>query len=89
MSGARNRLVLIGPAILAIGGLLVVPLGIMAYVSTLQRGDDGGVLWHRHTVGVYVHFLFDRDLFDNVVLNTDYIRIFFSAPSRSPPSLPR
>ena len=76
MRSAGNRLALIGPAILAIGSLLVVPLCIMAYVSTLQRGDDGGVLWHRHTLGAYGHFLYDRDLFGNLVLNTDYLRIF-------------
>lgn len=76
MNSAGNRLALIGPAVLAIGSLLVAPLCIMAYVSTLQRGDDGGVLWHHHTLDAYGHFLYDRDLFDNLVLNTDYIRIF-------------
>jgi spermidine/putrescine transport system permease protein len=76
MISARNRLVLIGPAMLTIGGLLVAPLCIMAFVSTLQRGNDGGVLWNQHTLAAYVHFLFERDLFDNLALNTDYIRIF-------------
>ena len=36
-----RRVSLIGPAILVIGALLVVPLGFMAYVSTLERGEDG------------------------------------------------
>ena len=74
---ARGRqFSLIGPAILVIGALLIVPLCFMAYVSTLQRGDDGGVLWNLHTADAYVQFLYERDLFDQLALNTDYIRIF-------------
>jgi spermidine/putrescine transport system permease protein len=76
VTGAGRRLTLVGPAILVIGALLVGPLVLMAYVSTLERGEDGGVLWHLHTADAYVQFLYERDLFDQLVLNTDYIRIF-------------
>jgi spermidine/putrescine transport system permease protein len=76
MNEGRARLMLIAPATLALGGLLIVPLGIMAFVSTLQRGDDGGVLWTRHTVEAYVQFIYQRDFFNHLTVNTDYIRIF-------------
>lgn len=61
---------------LAIGVLLVLPLCLMAFVSTLERGPDGGVIWSRHTLDAYAQFLFERDLTDNLVLNTDYVQIF-------------
>jgi len=48
----------------------------MAYVSTLMRGQDGGVIWGLHTLDAYVQFLFERDLTNNLVVNTDYLGIF-------------
>jgi len=76
MSALSRRSGLLAPAMLAIGVLLVLPLGLMAYVSTLERGSDGGVIWDRHTLDAYVQFLFERDLMDNLALNTDYLGIF-------------
>ncbi len=76
MSPDRRRLALIVPSLAAIGALLVLPLCLMAYVSTLERGPDGGVVWHQHTLDAYTQFLFERDLADNLVINTDYLRIF-------------
>lgn len=67
---------LIAPSMLAIGVLLVLPLGLMAVVSTLERASDGGVIWSRHTLDAYTQFLFEEDLAGRLVLNTDYIRIF-------------
>lgn len=64
------------PAMLVIGVLLVVPLGLMAIISTLGRGPFGGVVWGEHTLDAYVQFLFERDLMDRLVLNTDYLQIF-------------
>ncbi len=76
MTRAQGRLALLSPAMLAIGFVLVAALCLMAYVSVLERGPDGGVLWHSFTLDAYAQFLFERDLMDNLVLNTDYIRIF-------------
>ncbi len=76
MKREQPRLLLVSPAVVALVGLLVVPLGIMAFVSTLQRGEDGGVLWGHHTVEAYVQFIYERDLFNNLAVNTDYLRIF-------------
>jgi spermidine/putrescine transport system permease protein len=71
-----RKAVLLAPAMLWIGFFLGAPLGLMAYVSTLQRGEAGGVIWGAHTADAYVQFLFERDLSDQWVLNTDYLRIF-------------
>jgi spermidine/putrescine transport system permease protein len=67
---------LLAPSVLAIGVLLIAPLALMAYVSTLERGATGGVIWTRHTADAYVQFLFERDLTDRLVVNTDYLHIF-------------
>ncbi len=76
MSALKRRLALVSPSLASIGGLLVLPLCLMAYVSTLVRGSDGGVIWDRHTLDAYTQFLFERDLADKLVVNTDYLRIF-------------
>jgi spermidine/putrescine transport system permease protein len=76
MRPRAQRTLLLLPALLVIGGLFVSALGFIAYVSTLERGSDGGVVWGHHTADAYVQFLFERDLTDVLVLNTDYIRIF-------------
>jgi spermidine/putrescine transport system permease protein len=68
---------LIGPATLIIGVFMVLPLGLMAYISVLERGPNGGVIWGAHTVEAYVNFLFERDLDDSLLLNTDYLQIFW------------
>jgi spermidine/putrescine transport system permease protein len=57
-----RRMGLLAPTVVTIGVLLIVPLGIMAYVSTLARGPTGGVLWAQHTTEAYAQFLFERDL---------------------------
>jgi spermidine/putrescine transport system permease protein len=71
-----RRIGLLAPAMLTIGILLILPLGLMAFVSTLERGPTGGVIWDQHTADAYVQFLFERDLADRLVLNTDYLHIF-------------
>jgi len=71
-----RRAGLLAPSLLIVVVLLVGPLLLMAYVSTLARGPMGGILWDRHSADAYVQFLFERDLMDRLVLNTDYLRIF-------------
>ncbi len=67
---------LIAPAMLIIGIFMVLPLGLMAYVSILERGINGGVQWGVHTVEAYVAFLFEENLLGELSVNPDYIRIF-------------
>jgi spermidine/putrescine transport system permease protein len=76
MTVLLRRIGLLAPSMLTIGILLILPLGLMAFVSTLERGPTGGVIWDRHTADAYVQFLFERDLTDRFVLNTDYLHIF-------------
>jgi spermidine/putrescine transport system permease protein len=73
--GARIA-ALIAPAMLIIGVFMVLPLGLMAYVSILERGVNGGVQWGSHTLEAYVAFLFEENLLGELSLNTDYIQIF-------------
>jgi spermidine/putrescine transport system permease protein len=75
-SQGLRRLVLIGPAVLVILLAMVGPLGLMAYVSVLEKGSAGGVRWGTFTLEPYVAFLFERDLDDSLILNTDYLQIF-------------
>ena len=71
-----RRPLLLLPALGVIGFFMLAPLGLMAYVSFLERGLNGGVEWGSHSVDAYIQFLFERDLDDSLLLNTDYLRIF-------------
>lgn len=71
-----GRAGLIGPAIAIIGVFMLVPLGLMAYVSILERGEFGGVIWDQRTADAYFAFLFERRLDGSVVVNTDYLQIY-------------
>jgi len=76
MTARRARPLLLSPAMAIIGIFMILPLGLMVYVSFLERGLSGGVQWDRHTIEAYVQFLFERDLDDSLLLNVDYLRIF-------------
>jgi len=76
MSGWLRRWGLLSPALAILGLFVVAPLGFMAFVSTLDRGPQGTVVWDRHSLDAYVQFLFERDLMGRLAINTDYLRIF-------------
>ena len=71
-----KRFGLLLPALFIIGFFMLLPLGLMAYVSLLERGVNGGVVWGSYTAEAYLQFLFERDLDDSLLLNTDYLQIF-------------
>ena len=71
-----KRFGLLLPALFMIGFFMLLPLGLMAYVSLLERGVNGGVVWGSYTAEAYIQFLFERDLDDSLLLNTDYLQIF-------------
>ncbi len=75
-SALRTRAPLIAPAVVFIGFFMLLPLVLMAYVSVLERGLNGGVVWGSHSLEAYFQFLFERDLDDSLLLNTDYLQIF-------------
>ncbi len=72
----RRRLLLAAPAMFTLFLFLLLPLGIMLLVSLLQSGDYGGVKWGQYSLEAYVNFLYERDLDDSLVFNTDYLQIF-------------
>jgi spermidine/putrescine transport system permease protein len=67
---------LLGPALIFIGVFMLIPIGLMAYVSFLDRGEYGGVVWGAYTPEAYVNFLFERDFDGSLIANTDYLQIF-------------
>jgi spermidine/putrescine transport system permease protein len=72
----RIRRFLLLPPLLVIGFGLVLPLGIVLVYSFLTPGTYGGVVWEA-TVGAYVQFLFERDIFDEtLVFSTAYLEIY-------------
>ena len=72
----KGRLLLTAPAMLVLLVLLLAPLAIMFLVSILQSGDYGGVVWGQYSLDAYINFLYERDLDDSWVFNTDYLQIF-------------
>ena len=71
-----KRFLQITPAVAIIGFFMVAPLILMAYVSILEKGVNGGVVWDSTTPEAYVNFIFERDLFGELIVNTDYLQIF-------------
>src|SRR3546814_11160635 len=51
---SRQRALPIAPALLIIGFFMVAPLGLMAYVSLLEKGVNGGVIWDPPPAEAYV-----------------------------------
>jgi spermidine/putrescine transport system permease protein len=71
-----RRWALILPAGIVIVGFMVLPMVLMAFISILEPGNFGGVKWGAYSLEGYIKFLFERDLSDNLVVNTDYLSIF-------------
>ncbi|OCW57662.1 ABC transporter permease [Hoeflea olei] len=69
------RVLLIGPALLAITAFMIVPLGLMAYISFRGRDYSGGVLWDQFSVEAYIRLFFERQLDDTLALNFNYMLI--------------
>ncbi|RYE33463.1 MAG: ABC transporter permease [Hyphomicrobiales bacterium] len=76
MSAMRNSSgYLAAPAALFLIVFMLVPVGLMVYVSTLERGAFGGVSWGRHTMAAYEKLVFERDLAGQIAFNADYVTI--------------
>ncbi len=67
---------LILPAGLMIFTFMAVPMLVMALISVLEPGNFGGVKWGAYSADAYQKFILERDLSDNLVVNTDYLGIF-------------
>ncbi len=71
-----GRYALISPAAMLIFVFMLLPMLLMALMSWLEPGQFGGVKWGNYTPEAYVKFLFDRDLSDVLLFDTDYLSIF-------------
>lgn len=71
-----RRWTLLAPAMLFIAFFMLAPIGLMAYVSVLERGDFGGVEWGVLSIDAYWSFFFERELDGSVTINMDYVQIF-------------
>ena len=69
------RLFLIGPAALAIIVFMVVPLGLMAWISVQGRDYSGGVVWGTFSLEAYQRLLFERELDGSLAFDLSYMRI--------------
>ena len=76
LSARARRTLLIGPAVFIVVAFMILPLALMAYVSTLERGQYGGVQWGDHSTLAYVSILFAEALDGTFGFNTAYIEIF-------------
>ena len=67
---------LLAPTVVTLFVFMVLPMGLMAWMSVLAPDTFGGVKWRQFSPDAYVQFLFERDLDDSLMLNTDYLQIF-------------
>lgn len=81
---AARRTALFTPAAITMLTLIVVPLLIMAYISLLDRGVNGGVDWQsKFNFGAYKSFLFEEDLDGQQVVNIAYLKTFLRSISQA------
>src|SRR6185369_14852543 len=74
---ACRRVFLLAPALLTTLVLVAVPLGIMAYISLLQRGDSSGVSWESAlNLQSYRGFLWEEDFDGTMAINAAYLMTF-------------
>ena len=66
----------LGPALGIIIVFMIIPICIVAAYSFLEANPYGGVRPHL-TLDAYIQFFFERDLDDNLIFNSAYLRIFW------------
>lgn len=66
---------LIGPAVLAIVVLMVIPLFLMAWISIQSRTYGGGIEWGKLSGDAWLRFIFERELDDSLVWSFSYLEI--------------
>lgn len=76
-SDAFRRIALILPALVAILLLLGAPLGLMGWVTLLEKGTSAGVDWTSPpSLGNYQRLIWEEDFDGTLILNTNYLVIF-------------
>ena len=71
-----GQTLLLTPAALVLLVFMVLPMLWVGLMSFLEPDPYGGVCWGQWTFDAYIRFIMDRDLDEQWVLNTDYLRIF-------------
>jgi spermidine/putrescine transport system permease protein len=66
---------LIGPAVVAITVLMVIPLAMTAWISIQARSYGGGVHWGELSGEAWLRFLFERQLDDSLTLSFNTLEI--------------
>ncbi|MFZ1347932.1 MAG: ABC transporter permease [Tabrizicola sp.] len=76
-SDAFRRIALMLPALVAILLLVGAPLGLMGWVSLLEKGTSAGVDWSSTpSLGNYQRLIWEEDFDGTLLLNTNYLVIF-------------
>ena len=76
-SDAFRRIALILPALVAILLLVGGPLGLMGWVTLLEKGTSAGVDWtSTPSLGNYQRLIWEEDFDGTLILNTNYLVIF-------------
>ncbi len=71
-----RRTGLLTPALAVIAALIGVPLGLMFWISLLQKGDSSGVNWSSlPSVGNYIRLVWEEDFDGSMIINTSYLVI--------------
>ena len=72
-----RRLSLLGPALAVILFLVGAPLGLMAWISLLEKGGNAGVDWaSAPSAANYVRLVWEEDFDGTMILNSAYLVIF-------------
>lgn len=70
-----SRVLLIGPAAAVIIVVMVIPLGLVAWISLQARDYSGGVIWGDFTIEAYRRLILERQLDGTLVVDFSYILI--------------
>lgn len=81
---ALRRTFLLGPSLAVILLLVGVPLGLMVWISFLQKGGSAGVDWaSAPSAANYVRLVWEEDFDGTMILNTSYLVIFLRSVAQA------
>ncbi|UVC09446.1 ABC transporter permease [Rhizobium sp. TH2] len=75
---------LLSPALLAIVLLIGAPLGLMAWISLLEKGGTSGVDWSSApSLANYIRLVWEEDFDGTMIVNTTYLTIFLRSVAQA------
>lgn len=81
---ATRTTLLLTPALAVILLLVGAPLGLMAWISLLQKGGTSGVDWSSATsLANYVRLVWEEDFDGTMIVNTTYLTIFLRSVAQA------